>query len=382
MELTAASPPAGGRLIVSGRIDGVRLQSARVRTKPAPEADFPGSSPAQDPGPAASIHRPRKQRPNRTAARPRGRQRLPARTSTPQYRSAAISAERCLETYLQEINEVPLLTAQEELALGRRIQAGDLAAREHMIRANLRLVVSVAKMYTERGLALQDLIAEGNIGLMKAAEKFDPAAGCRFSTYGTWWIKQSIRRALTNTVKSVRVPSYMSELISRWRVVSQELAYLLGRAPTIEEVAGELGIPEDNWPLLRRTIQVSGMGPQISLDTLTQGQDTVEDARTQTPDEQLLNNDLIAKLGELLDVIDEREATILRLRYGLGIQGGEQMTLKEIGKVVGLTRERVRQIEQEALRKLYGVMSSERQGADLHPAPPRGPLERKRRKAG
>jgi len=240
----------------------------------------------------------------------------------------------------------------------------------------------VAKMYAERGLALQDLIAEGNIGLMKAAEKFDPAAGCRFSTYGTWWIKQSIRRALTNTVKSVRVPSYMSELISRWRVVSQELAYLLGRAPTVEEVAGELGIPEENWPLLRRTIQVSGMGPSVSLDVLTQGQDTVEDVRTITPDEELLNSDLLAKLGELLNVIEEREATILRLRYGLGNAGGEQMTLKEIGKIVGLTRERVRQIEQEALRKLYGVMSSERQGASLQPAPPPGPAEGKRRKAG
>jgi len=262
--------------------------------------------------------------------------------------------------------------------LGRRIQAGDLAAREHMIRANLRLVVSVAKMYAERGLALQDLIAEGNIGLMKAAEKFDPAAGCRFSTYGTWWIKQSIRRALTNTVKSVRVPSYMSELISRWRVVSQELAYLIGRAPTVEEVAGELGIPEENWPLLRRTIQVSGMGPSVSLDVLTQGQDTVEDARALTPDEELLNRDLLAKLSELLDVIDEREATILRMRYGLGSEGGEQMTLKEIGKIVGLTRERVRQIEQEALRKLYGVMSTER-GQELHPTTPGEALERKRR---
>lgn len=253
---------------------------------------------------------------------------------------------------------MPLLSADEERVLGERVQAGDLQAREHLIRANLRLVVSVAKIYTERGLALPDLIAEGNLGLMKAAEKFDPAAGCRFSTYGTWWIKQAIRRALTNTVKSVRVPSYMTELISRWRVVTQELTYHLGRIPNVEEVAEELGIPESNWPLLRRTIQVSGLGPQVSLDVLSQNQETVEDYGTRAPDEQMIDSDLLAKLGELLELIDEREATILRLRYGLG--GDEQpMTLKEIGKVVGLTRERVRQIEQEALRKLYAVMSGE-----------------------
>ena len=271
-------------------------------------------------------------------------------------RRPQISAERCLETYLTEINEVPLLDAREEQELGRKIQAGDQRARERMIRANLRLVVAVAKTYGDRGLSLQDLIAEGNIGLMKAAEKFDPDAGCRFSTYGTWWIKQSIRRALTNTVKQVRVPSYMAELISRWRVVSLELTYLLGRSPTVEEVAAELEIPEESWPLLKRTIQSSGAGQQVSLDALTANQDTVEDVSAVTPDEQLLNSDMIAKLGDLLKVIDEREATILRLRYGLGSPDGATMTLKEIGKVVGLTRERVRQIEQEALKKLYGVM--------------------------
>lgn len=271
----------------------------------------------------------------------------------------AISSERCLETYLVEINETPLLTADQEKDLGRRIQSGDLEAREHMIRANLRLVVSIAKIYSERGLSLQDLIAEGNIGLMKAAEKFDPNAGCRFSTYATWWIKQSIRRALVNTVKSVRVPSYMTELISKWRVVSQELAFALGRTPSVEEVARELDIPSDNWGLLKRTIQTSSLGAQISLERLSANQDTVEDENTRSPEELTLNEDLLARMGDLLDVIDEREATILRLRYGLANDGAEPMTLKEIGKIVGLTRERVRQIERDALKKLYNVMGGD-----------------------
>jgi RNA polymerase primary sigma factor len=277
----------------------------------------------------------------------------------PPGKESAISSERCLETYLKEINEVPLLTPQQERELGAKIHKGDMEAREHMIRANLRLVVSVAKMYTDRGLTLPDLIAEGNVGLMKAAEKFDPAAGCRFSTYGTWWIKQSIRRALTNTVKAVRVPSYMTEIISKWRSVSQELAYRLGRLPNVEEVAEELGVPKKNWPLLKRTIQISGLGAHISLDVLTTHQDTVEDTDTKTPENEMMTLDLLRRLSELLDTMDDREATILRLRYGLN-EDSDPMTLRSIGEIVGLTRERVRQIERDALRKLYDVMGGEK----------------------
>jgi len=249
---------------------------------------------------------------------------------------------------------VPLLKAEEERELGARVQAGDLEAREHLIRANLRLVVSIAKMYSDRGLSLQDLIAEGNVGLLKAAEKFDPEAGCRFSTYGSWWIKQAIRRALTNTVPSVRVPGYMSELIARWRKVSRELAYRLGRTPNIEEVAGEIGIPPESWKLFRQNVATSAAG-EVSLEAITANQQTVEDERIENPEEEIQRIDLLRRMRELLDQIDDREATILRLRYGLD-EGHDPMTLKEIGKVVGLTRERVRQIERDTLAKLYRVM--------------------------
>ena len=270
-------------------------------------------------------------------------------------KESAITAERCLETYLQEINEVALLSAEEERDLGARIQSGDLEAREHLIRANLRLVVSIAKNYSDRGLSLQDLIAEGNIGLLKAAEKFDPEVGCRFSTYGSWWIKQAIRRALTNSVQSVRVPGYMAELVSKWRAVSRELAYRMGRSPNVEEVARELGIPPESWKLLKQTIQTTETGTQVSLDILTGTQDTVRDERTTAPDEELQKVDMLRRLRDLLDDMGEREAIILRMRYGLD-EGTEPMTLKEIGKVVGLTRERVRQIERETLARLGRVI--------------------------
>ncbi len=263
-----------------------------------------------------------------------------------------------LDTYLSDINEVPLLTAQEEVQLSKRVQRGDQQAREHMIRANLRLVVSIAKNYVNRGLSFMDLIEEGNIGLMKAVEKFDHKAGCRFSTYATWWIKQGIRRSLVNTVKTVRVPSYMSEIVSRWKATAMELTYRLGRTATTGEIAEQLELPEGNWDVVRDTVHSSAQPMHTMTDEGGASfADAIEDTNSRSPEETILRAMELGRMHELLDRLETREARILRMRFGLG--GKEPMTLKAIGKRFGLTRERVRQMEQQALDKLGEVMSRE-----------------------
>jgi RNA polymerase primary sigma factor len=259
---------------------------------------------------------------------------------------------------LADINEVALLTPEQEVELSKRVHSGDLEAREHMIRANLRLVVSIAKNYVNRGLSFMDLIEEGNIGLMKAVEKFDHKAGCRFSTYATWWIKQGIRRSLVNTVKVVRVPSYMSEIVSRWKATQMELNNRLGRQATTGEIAEELDLPEQNWDVVRDTVQSNSQPMHTVKDDSGVGiVDVIEDTRSRSPEDQILEAMEIGRMHELIEKLDTREARILRLRFGLG--NGDPMTLKAIGKRFGLTRERVRQMEKQAIEKLGEVMSRE-----------------------
>lgn len=256
-----------------------------------------------------------------------------------------------LETYLREINETPLLTAEQERTLARGVQKGDQEARDRMVRANLRLVVNIAREYTGKGLALPDLIEEGNLGLLRAVEGFDPTMNTRFSTYASYWIKQSIKRSLVNTAKTIRIPAYMVELLAKWRRVSARLQDELGRAPTHEEVARALELPAKKLSIIKKAILVYSSNPQT--EQADQGWtlgEMLQDARTRTPDEEMIETDNLKHVMEMLDKMDPREATVLRMRFGL--DDNEPRTLKEIGESLGLTRERVRQIESEALSKL------------------------------
>jgi RNA polymerase primary sigma factor len=269
---------------------------------------------------------------------------------------ASAAVQSGLQLYLKQINESPLLTADEEKGLARRIiEQNDPEARERMVRSNLRLVVNLAKHYVNRGLSLPDLIEEGNIGLLKAVEGFDPENGTRFSTYASWWIKQAIKRALINSVQPIHIPAYMVEMMAKLKQAMRELEEKLGRLATVDELSSHMKMSPKKLRIIRKAIRAVNTPTQSgSADGELTINDLVADTNNPSPDEAVCEGDDIRHLLDLLSDIDERESTILRLRYGLA--GEEPMTLKQIGQRIGLTRERVRQIEHEALRKLRDCM--------------------------
>lgn len=268
-----------------------------------------------------------------------------------------MTLENGVAQYLKDINAVPLLVVDEEFALAKKMNSRlstpevKKAAREKIIRANLRLVVSIAKGYQNKGLAFLDLIEEGNIGLLKAVEKFNPRRKCRFSTYATWWIRQAIRRALVNTSKTVRIPSYMVEFIAKWKNSSHDLTQKLGRKPDVREIADCMGLSDEGLEILHRAMRTStNLGKPVSLDVMWPSNEVV-DAKMESKSGEFLPDQFdIERIEELLKAINVREAAVLRYRYGL--YDGSPMTLGEIGKELRLTRERVRQIENLAIKKL------------------------------
>jgi len=264
---------------------------------------------------------------------------------------ASLGVQSPLEIYLREINETLLLSQEEEQRLAIAIENGDLESRDQMVRANLRLVVNIARGYSGKGLSLQDLIEEGNLGLLRAVEGFDPSMGTRFSTYASYWIKQSIKRALINSSKTIRIPAYMVELLSKWRRAGIRLSEELGRTPTAEEIARALGLPRKKLSIIKKAISISNLTPQSDQPDIgwTLGE-MITDERMRSPDEEMLESDNLTFVMEQLELMDVRESTVLKMRFGLG--GFEAQTLKKIGEALGLTRERVRQIETEALNRL------------------------------
>ena len=265
--------------------------------------------------------------------------------------AAEYSLDDPVRMYLKEIGQVKLLSAEEEVELAKRVAEGDQNAKNKLTEANLRLVVSIAKKYSGRGLHILDLIQEGNTGLIRAVDKFDWTKGNKFSTYATWWIRQAITRAIADQARTIRVPVHMVEVINKATRCNRKLVQELGREPTVEEIAAELGLPVEKIIEANRTA-----ADTLSLDTpVGDEEDTsigsfVEDERTPGPADATSNALLAEALKEILDTLTEREADVLRMRFGM--YDGRTHTLEEVGQIFGVTRERIRQIENKAIRKL------------------------------
>ena len=263
-----------------------------------------------------------------------------------------------LKRYLQEIGQFSLLTPRQEIELAKKIKKGDTAARERMINANLRLVVTIARDYANLGLPLLDLISEGNIGLTKAVERFEPTKGAKLSTYAMWWIKQAIKRALANQSKTIRVPVHLADKLAKMRRVSLRMSEELGREPTDDELAEEIGIDSDKITRLKSVgIRPASLNAPIVDNDSTEFGDMIGDDEAQTPFELLRDKNLLGEVDGLLEALDPREKKIILQRFGL--DGGKPKTLEDVGKDFGITRERIRQLQNVALAKLRRALTQQ-----------------------
>jgi RNA polymerase primary sigma factor len=269
--------------------------------------------------------------------------------------------DNAMKVYLREIGRIPLLTRQQEIELATKIRRGDRNARALMINSNLRLVVTIAQDYANLGLPLLDVISEGNVGLMTAVNRFDPAKGAKLSTYASWWIRQAIKRALSNQGKTIRLPVHLGDKILKMRRVALQMSEELGREPTDNELAEEIGIPSEKISQLKTvSIRPASLDAPVSDDEPAEFGESVADEEAGTPFEFLRDKDLLNEVGGLLDKLDDREKKIISQRFGF--EGGKRKTLQEIGRRLGVSRERIRQVENVALTKLRRALS-QKEGA-------------------
>ena len=265
--------------------------------------------------------------------------------------------QESLNIYLRQISTIPLISVKEEIELAKKIKTGDEKAREIMITANLRLVVKIAQQYSNIGLSLLDLINEGNIGLMKAVERFDPTKGGKLSTYAAWWIKQSIKRALANQSKTIRLPVHMVDRVTQMRRTAAGLSEKLGREPTDEELAAEMNLPVSRISHLKSVSKKpASLDTPIGEDDSSTLGELVPDEKAKNPFEKLQIKSLIGDVNQVLSQLEPREADIIRLRFGL--EGRDPLTLEEVGAKIGVTRERIRQLQEQALRQLRKNMAT------------------------